>query len=178
MHLFFASRDGQAKRIAERIAARLAATVAVSPQRVDDADLAAIEPQSLVVLVAAVRYGRHLKEAERFLTALRRRGGPSLVFLSVNLTARKPGKQSPERNPYLKKTLRKHRLKPLLAEAIAGMLDYPRYTPFDRFMIRLIMTMTAGPTDPSAKVEFTDWNQVDTLADRIAALVERESAIR
>jgi menaquinone-dependent protoporphyrinogen oxidase len=53
----------------------------------------------VVVVVAAVRYGRHLKEAERFLAANR----PvlvrtTLVFVSVNLTARKPGKDTAEGN--------------------------------------------------------------------------------
>jgi menaquinone-dependent protoporphyrinogen oxidase len=179
MYLYYASRDGQAKRIAERIASRLAGSGhPVTPQNVAMADVCALKPDSLVVLVAAVRYGRHLKEADRFLASLRREAMPRLVFLSVNLTARKPDKKTADRNPYLKKTLRRHGLKPVLASAIAGMLDYPRYTPFDRFMIRLIMTMTAGPTDPTATVEFTDWNQVDALAGDIAVLAASESAAR
>ena len=37
-------------------------------------------------------------------------------------------------------------------------------------MIRLIMTLTGGPTDLSTQVEFTDWAQVDGLAQRIADL--------
>jgi menaquinone-dependent protoporphyrinogen oxidase len=30
----------------------------------------------------------------------------------------------------------------------------------DRTMIRFIMWMTKGPTDPNTNVEFTDWDQV------------------
>jgi menaquinone-dependent protoporphyrinogen oxidase len=45
-------------------------------------------------------------------------------------------------------------------------------------MIRLIMTMTKGPTDPTAVVEFTDWNQVDDLAGHIAQLVREARAAR
>ncbi len=173
MQLLYASRDGQAHRIADRIAARLAVSgIRATPQDVAGVVPAAIDRSCLVVLVAAVRYGRHLPEAERFLTAFRALDNPpALAFLSVNLTARKPGKQSAEHNVYLRKTLRRHQLKPVLATAIAGRLDYPRYTPFDRFMIRLIMMMTAGPTDPTAVVEYTDWNQVDELAGRIALLL-------
>jgi menaquinone-dependent protoporphyrinogen oxidase len=37
-------------------------------------------------------------------------------------------------------------------------------------MIRLIMWMTHGPTDPAAVVEFTDWQRVDDFAQRIARL--------
>ncbi|MEI7614715.1 MAG: menaquinone-dependent protoporphyrinogen IX dehydrogenase, partial [Betaproteobacteria bacterium] len=34
----------------------------------------------------------------------------------------------------------------------------------DRLMIRLIMLMTKGPTDPETVVEFTDWQQVENFA--------------
>jgi len=128
----------------------------------------------VIVVVAAVRYGRHLAEADRFL--MRHANRPSaapLVLLSVNLTARKPGKASPEGNPYLRKIIRRRRLKPVLAAAIAGRLDYPRYHWFDRMMIRFIMLLTGGPTDPGVRVEFTDWDQVDGLARRIAGLCSK-----
>ena len=52
----------------------------------------------------------------------------------------------------------------------AGKLDYPRYGFFDRQMIRLIMWMTKGPTDPKAVVEFTDWAKVDAFAHEVCAV--------
>jgi len=54
--------------------------------------------------------------------------------------------------------------------------DFPQrmyiyhYRFFDRWMIRLIMWMTKGPTDPTAVIEFTDWAQVEAFGRRIAAL--------
>jgi menaquinone-dependent protoporphyrinogen oxidase len=176
MQFFYASHDGHSRRIAQRIADRLAGEGIVAVPR----DLAeghvAVDGEDLVVVVAAVRYGRHLPQAERFLAAFAALASPpSLVFLSVNLTARKSNKKTAADNPYLRKSLHRHGVTPVLARAIAGRLDYPRYTPFDRFMIRLIMTMTKGPTDPTATVEFTDWDEVDGLAAAIAKLV-RESA--
>lgn len=172
MHLFYSSRDGQARRIAERIGEHLnGAGLAVSAQ-----DLAGAVPSpdtltGLTVVVAAIRYGYHLPEAQAFLAAFGTlQTPPPLAFFSVNLTARKPGKQSAEGNAYLRKALLRYRLKPVLAQAIAGRLDYPRYTPFDRFMIRFIMTITNGPTDPDAVVEFTDWNQVDDCAKQVLHL--------
>ena len=142
----------------------------------DLAEGGALTDRDLIVVLAAVRYGRHLPAAERFLASFGALASPPpLVFLSVNLTARKPEKRSATGSPYLRKALRRHRLKPVLAQAIAGRLDYPRYTPFDRFMIRLIMTMTNGPTDPSTTVEYTDWSEVDQLADAILKLAH-ESA--
>jgi menaquinone-dependent protoporphyrinogen oxidase len=37
-------------------------------------------------------------------------------------------------------------------------------------MIRLIMLMTGGPTDPRGVYEFTDWHRVEAFADTIANL--------
>jgi menaquinone-dependent protoporphyrinogen oxidase len=68
MHVFYASRDGQARRIAERIALRLQERgIAAAP-----CDLAASPPAAsalaecpIVILIAAVRYGRHLSLSRR-----------------------------------------------------------------------------------------------------------------
>lgn len=172
MLLYYATRDGQARRIAERISSRLAeAGISACLQNLADTapEPSALQGDTPVVLVAAVRYGRHLPEADDFLerySALAAQ--PPLVLLSVNLTARKPGKSTPEGNAYLRAIIRRRRLQPAIASAIAGRLDYPRYRWFDRQMIRFIMKLTGGPTDPAVQVEFTDWKQVDDLARRIA----------
>jgi menaquinone-dependent protoporphyrinogen oxidase len=174
MLLFYATRDGQSRLVATRIASRLGEKgIDVPP-----CDLAQAMPQvadlasaPLVAVVAAVRYGRHLKEAERLLDLFGRLSSPPpLVLASVNLTARKPGKDTVDGNAYLRKWIARHSLKPALATAIAGRLDYPRYGWFDRQMIRLIMKMTGGPTDPQARVEYTSWEAVDRFALAIAAL--------
>ncbi len=174
MLLLYATHDGQSRRIAEHIAARLATSeIMARPQDLacgipTQADLAVA---GLVVVVVAVRYGRHLSQAERFLSVLRT--VPTqvpLVLLSVNLTARKPGKDTPAGNPYLRKAIARHRLEPVLAAAVAGRLDYTRYGWLDRQMIRLIMRMTGGPTDARTCIEFTVWQQVDEIAHRIAGM--------
>lgn len=172
MQLYYASRDGQARKIANRIAERLAERgVATVP-----GDLAAAQPTpaelaqaSMVAAVLAVRYGRHLPEAAEFVKtfALLHRP-PPLALASVNLTARKPGKDTAEGSVYLRKLIGRHALKPLLATAFAGKLDYPRYSFLDKTIIRFIMLITGGPTDPSAVVEYTDWAKVDAFADALA----------
>ena len=40
----------------------------------------------------------------------------------------------------------------------------------DRLMIRFIMLITHGPTDPRAVVEFTDWNEVEAFGRRVVQL--------
>jgi menaquinone-dependent protoporphyrinogen oxidase len=176
MQLYYATHDGQARRVAERIAGRLAqAGISVSPQ-----DLAAAFPDPetlakarLVTIVSAVRYGRLLPEGRRFLSLYGALGAaPPLAVVSVCLAARKPGRSTSEGNPYLRKALARHRLVPALALAVAGRLDYPRYRWLDRQMIRLIMTMTGGPTDPTTTIEYTAWDVVDGAAVRIAELLD------
>ncbi len=172
--VFYATRDGQSRRIATRIVDRLgehgiSATAhdlaAASPA---PADLACA---SLVVLVASVRYGRHLPEANRFLALYRGLSRPPpLALASVNLTARKPDKSTAESNPYLRKLVARTRIQPAVAAAIAGRLDYRRYRWLDRQIIRFIMWLTGGPTDPSTCIEYTSWNAVDDFAARIAEL--------
>ena len=172
--LFYATRDGQSRRIANRIAARLAEDgLSVAPHDLGTAYPAPAKfvDSRVVVVVAAVRYGRHLEEAERFFATYRSLlARASLVFVSANLTARKPGKDTAEGNRYLRQSIARYRLKPAWAVAVAGRLDYPRYGWLDRQIIRLIMKMTGGPTDPRSCVEFTSWNAVDAIAPRIADL--------
>ena len=45
-----------------------------------------------------------------------------------------------------------------------------RYGWLDRLMVRFIMKLTGGPTDPKICVEFTSWQAVDRIASRIADL--------
>lgn len=176
MHLYYATRDGQSRRIASHISSKLTAA-GVETTVVDLAEAppsaSQLAESPLVVLIASVRYGRHLPEAESLISLYRTLGSPPpLVLASINLTARKPGKDTAEGNAYLRKWIARQDLKPALAAAIAGRLDYPRYGWFDRQMIRLIMKMTGGPTDPRAQVEYTSWPAVDDFSRKIAELYQ------
>jgi menaquinone-dependent protoporphyrinogen oxidase len=174
MHLYYATRDGHSRRIASRIADRLtAAGLAAEPFDLGagqpDATTLAREP--LVVVVMAVRYGRHLPQGERLIAAYRSLAQPPpLVLASVNLTARKPGKDTPEGSAYLRKLIARNKLAPALATAFAGRLDYPSYGFLDRQIIRFIMLLTGGPVDPATVVEYTSWPAVDAFAAKIAEL--------
>jgi menaquinone-dependent protoporphyrinogen oxidase len=169
--LFYATRDGQARRIAVHIAQRLAEN-AVSTEPVDLANgtpaAADLQQADLVVLVAAVRYGRHLREATRFIGDYQALAAPPpLALVSVNLTARKPGKDTAEGNPYLRKLISRHGLRPVVAAAIGGRLDYARYRWWDRLIIRFIMRLTGGPTDPAACVDYASPVAIDEVAARM-----------
>ena len=85
------------------------------------------------------------------------------AFFSVNVVARKPEKNTPETNPYLKKFLKQIAWKPKHLAVFAGKLDYPMYSYWDKQIIRFIMWMTKGPTDPETVIDFTDWKQVESF---------------
>ena len=171
--LYYSTRDGQARRIAEHICGRLAENGPLAPPQ--DVAIAKPTPEdlaaaSLIVLVAAVRYGKHLPEADQFLTTYRSLvSPPPLALASVNLTARKPEKTTATGNAYLRKAIARHGLAPTLAVAFAGRLDYRRYNWRDRQIIRFIMLLTGGPTAPH-QVEYTSWDAVDDFAARIEEL--------
>jgi menaquinone-dependent protoporphyrinogen oxidase len=94
---------------------------------------------------------------------------PSALF-SVNLVARKPLKNTPQTNPYLRRLIAQSPWKPQLAAVFAGELDYSRYGPVDKYMMRLVMWLNRGPTDFASKVQYTDWQQVDRFADQVTQL--------
>ncbi len=124
-----------------------------------------------VVIGASIRYGKHqplvgefIKENQSILEAY-----PN-AFFSVNVVARKAEKNQPDTNPYLQKFLKKIDWQPQQLGVFAGRIDFPSLGFFDKHMIRLIMWMTKGPTDPTAVVEFTDWNKVEEFGRMIAEM--------
>ena len=128
-----------------------------------------------VVIGASIRYGKHQKAVYDFVrdNQATLEAHPNALF-SVNVVARKPEKNTPETNPYVKKFLRKIPWKPRLVGVFAGRLDYEIYDAVDRNIIRLIMWLTGGPTDLQTKVEYTDWDEVRQYASKIiVTLVER-----
>ena len=88
--IYYATRDGQSRRIAEHVSRRLAERgIVATPQDLAVTSAAGLTQASLVVLVAAVRYGRHLPEADRFMASYGSlHSPPPLALASVNLTAR------------------------------------------------------------------------------------------
>jgi len=160
--IIYSSTDGHTLKICQR----LKQVIEQSPQRVTlipvedylQVDLSTFDK---IVIGASIRYGKH---SPRILDCINRNlplleGKPN-AFFSVNIVARKPEKNQPETNPYLRKFLKRIAWRPKKLAVFAGKLDYPKYGLLDRYMIRFIMWITQGPTDPTTVVEFTDWQQV------------------
>ena len=163
--------DGHTLEICQSMASRIeTAGHAVSVIPIEQAN--SIDPNEFdrIVIGASIRYGKHRPSVTEFI----RENSETLsnapnVFFSVNLVARKAAKNRPDTNPYVRKFLAQIPWQPARVAIFAGKLDYPRYSFWDRNIIRLIMWMTKGPTDPSTVRDFTDYRQVDELAEQIAA---------
>lgn len=141
----------------------------VSIVSIDDAQSVDLASFDKIVIGASIRYGKHNKKVYAFIKSNEQllNAKPN-AFFSVNVVARKPGKNQPDTNPYLKKFLKEISWKPKRLAVFAGKIDYPRYNFWDRNIIRFIMWMTKGPTDPNATIEFTDWNQVKDFGQTIS----------
>jgi len=113
--LLYSSVYGLSKKICERIQASLA-------QRGVQADVAplvghAVDPKAYdaVVLGASIKHGKHHPSVLEFIRANKSllESKPSALF-SVNLVARKPAKNTPQTNPYLKRLVAQSPWKPKL----------------------------------------------------------------
>lgn len=164
--ILYSTTDGHTLTICQRLKERIeSAEHPVTLAPISEFRQVNVASFDKIVIGASIRYGKHQPEVFDFIDAhLALLESKPNAFFSVNIVARKPEKNRPETNPYLLKFLQKIRWKPQQLAVFAGKLDYPRYRPLDRFMIRLIMLMTKGPTDPQTVVEFTDWQQVDNFA--------------
>jgi len=170
--IVYSSTDGHTIKICDRLKQVIEQNVhqvtVVSVKEVQQTDLRAFDK---IVVGASIRYGKHSKLIFDFISSnLQLLDSKSNAFFSVNIVARKPEKNRPGTNPYMLKFLKRIAWHPKELAVFAGKLDYPKYSFFDRFMIRFIMLMTKGPTDPAAVVEFTDWQQVDAFGQLVSEM--------
>jgi menaquinone-dependent protoporphyrinogen oxidase len=170
--IVYSTTDGHTREICNRLRAVIeqqAHQVTLVP--VADALDADLEPCDKIVVGASIRYGKHRPEVVEFIERnaqlLNRK---TSAFFSVSVVARKPDKNQSHTNPYVRKLLRKIAWRPREVAVFAGKIDYPRYSVLDRMIIRGIMWLTGGPTDPKAVVEFTDWRQVEAFGGVIARM--------
>jgi menaquinone-dependent protoporphyrinogen oxidase len=138
---------------------------------VDEVNSAELNKFDKIVIGASIRYGKHSKQIYQFIKQNEAMlDSKSNAFFSVNVVARKPEKRQADTNPYVKKFLREISWQPKNVAVFAGKIDYKKYSLFDRTMIRMIMWITKGPTDPDTNIDFTDWAQVEAFGRLICDL--------
>lgn len=153
--VLYASMEGHTARIAERIASRIRS----HGHRVDVAPVGTdleLSDYAGVIVGASVHYGRHPAWLARVLRAeaasLR---SPKTAFFSVSLGAKQR---------YATRFLRRARWKPELVAVFAGALQYSKYGPLKRLVVRAFAAAAGHETDTSSDYEYTDWEAVDGFA--------------
>ena len=172
--VLYMSRGGHTARIARRICesvndaggrAEMMDLVEAGHEGVDWARY------DVLALGAPVLYGTYdrsvLEFVSRHRAALEAR--PS-SFFNVSVVARTPEKATVEGNRYMQKFLELSPWKPKDLKVIAGKVDYPSWAWHERFMIRLIMKYTDGPTDPTTIIDYTDWDDVAAYGRHLLTL--------
>ncbi|PKL96292.1 MAG: menaquinone-dependent protoporphyrinogen IX dehydrogenase [Gammaproteobacteria bacterium HGW-Gammaproteobacteria-8] len=168
---------GHTRRIVERLRDRLSERGDEVVTAAIDADEIDLSVHDRIVIGASIRNGKHKPVVHAFIQQhLELLNARPSAFFSVNLVARKPHKNTPETNPYMKAFVEKSPWRPDLLGVFAGNLDYRRYSFSDRSIIRFIMWLTKGPTAADTRIEYTDWDAVDRFAAQIAELGRPPSA--
>jgi menaquinone-dependent protoporphyrinogen oxidase len=170
--IIYSTTDGQTLKICQRLQTVIErygdSVTLVDINEAHSADLGAYDK---IVIGASIRYGKHSPAVHAFINSKQAllESVPS-AFFSVNVVARKPHKRQPDTNPYVRKFLQQISWKPKNLAVFAGRIDYQRYSFWDRNIIRMIMWITNGPTDPTTNIEFTDWDQVDAFGHVVSKM--------
>ncbi len=170
--IVYSTVDGHTLEICERLAQvfrkhRHAATLMElkSNIKID------LKPFDQIVIGASIRYGKHRPEVVQLINDnLQLIESRHAAFFSVNAVARKPEKNLPHNNPYVKKFFQSTRWQPTVTAVFGGKINYSMYRFWDKTMIRLIMWMTDGPTALESNVDFTDWAEVEAFGQVISKL--------
>jgi len=169
--IVYSTVDGHTLKICDAIAGHLLAKgnmVEIFPldyfnQSITDFDV--------FVIGASIRYGYHRKEVKKFIeTHQDELEQVRTAFFSVNLVARKEGKNTAQTNPYFIKFTKSIKWQPDIVDVFAGSLNYRMYSFVDRIIIQLIMKITKGPTKSDTVIEYTDWNRVRSFSEKLVCV--------
>ena len=164
--IIYSTTDGHTKIICERIKNFLNDGNLIKLLSLEDAKRVDLSTFEKIIIGASIRYGKHSKELYKFINLNKNiLNKKKSAFFSVNVVARKLEKNTAETNPYINKFLKISKWKPNKISVFAGKVDYPNYNFFDKYIIKLIMLITKGPTDTSQSYEFTDWSKVDDFSE-------------
>ena len=166
--IIYSSTDGHTKIICKRIIDFLKDRNIAKLVSLNEAKNLDLSEFDKIIIGASIRYGKHSKDLYKFIELNKNiLNEKESIFFSVNVVARKPEKNTPDNNPYIKKFLKISKWKPKKIGVFAGKVDYPNYNFFDKYIIKLIMFITSGPIDTSQSYEFTDWSKVEDFAKKL-----------
>ncbi len=167
--ILYSTRDGHTLTICQYIAKY----IEKSGLKADVVEISSfskpLSAYAQVIIGASIRYGKHNKKVTAFIRKHKSElEQMKTAFFSVNLVARKSGKDAYDSNPYVVKYFNKLDWRPKVIDVFAGRLDYNSYSFFDKLMIKLIMKITKGPTRSDTPIEYTDWGRVKAFSLRVS----------
>jgi menaquinone-dependent protoporphyrinogen oxidase len=173
--VFFATTEGQTRRIAERLAALLRDS-GLDSQAIDVARPAGVIDWACVrvaLVGASLHAGRHQRAAASFVEghAARLSAIPS-AFFSVSLSAASRNTDEVAAAERLAGEFpRALGWTPVVVVSLAGRLAYTRYGFVKRMLMKRIARKEGAPTDTSRDYELTNWDTVERLGRDVAALL-------
>lgn len=170
--ILYATSYGQTARIANRMAdvlRRMGCDVTVVDARQNGA-LVRLDTFDGVIVGGSLIARGFQPAVDRFVRAnveaLNRL--PTLFFqVSASAGSTKPASRDAAER-LLDRYLRTTGFRPDLSASIAGAINYTRYNPFLRWYMKRASRLNGGSTDTSRDHEYTDWAQVEQLAQVFA----------
>lgn len=179
--VFYATTEGQTRRIAERIASVIAAegvgsqAIEIGEQAMADVDWT---NTGGVILGASLHMHHHQRAALRFVRRwLSRLNERPSAFFSVSLSvASKNAAEVAEAKRIAREFVESASWTPRQVACFAGRLAYTRYGVLTRWIMKRIARHEGGSTDTSRDHELTNWAEVDEFARAFAAVVKQAAA--
>ena len=185
MGVFYATREGQTKRIADYVAA-IASAEGFEMDVYDVRNLeddVTVRDYAGIVFAASLHTGKYEREMAHFLEEHREglRGVPT-CFISVSLTEATVEKETAttEEKDRALATLKLAMDKlfeytgwhPDQIKSVAGALAYSKYNFVLRFLMKQIAKHEGGSTDTSHDYEYTDWVSLKHFIEEFAGSLE------
>ncbi len=172
--VLFATREGQAAKVAARIAGVLrssGAEVRIVDAKEAAADKLSLSSFDLLVIGASMHAGGLERELVAFVKSHANEIStkPRYFFLVLlSAATRDPALRAPWLADARARMTQQLAVEFDDVEMIAGALRYSKYPAPLRWMMRRIARKAGEDTDTSRDYEYTDWDQVDGFARRIA----------
>jgi menaquinone-dependent protoporphyrinogen oxidase len=186
--VFYATRHGQTRKIAEHLADQLRARgLEVDVTNIgEETPRAPLTDYSAAILAASLYMGHHEREMVHFVRDhLAELEQVPTTFLSVSMSEasaeddtraaavrdRAAGDVRRAVDQFIERT----GWQPSNIRPVAGALAYTDYNPLVRFIMKRIARSSGGATDTSRDHEYTDWPDLDRLAGEIADQIATNS---
>ena len=179
--VFYATTEGQTRRIAERLVAIFrdrgftSRAIDVATPDADDVDWS----RAQATLVGASLHGhRHQRAVRSFVHDY----APELelrpsTFFSVSLAAASDSAAERDEAARIARAFADcEEWQPDETVCLAGRLAYTKYRWLTRFVMKQIARRHGRPVDTTRDYEFTNWDEVARVADRVIARIGAERA--